>query len=128
MPTDADILRTIQKGIPGSAMPAFDFLTDEQRKSLFIAAKREGDAEVTRDAQKRFFREHIAWWVPAFAMALRRKADDDNNFYGTLGRALAEFIAVERRLLDVAPPTELVEARQTEGTDSPECEGCDLKA
>ena len=97
----------------------------------------EGKARLTQDAQKKFFAEHLAWWVPAFARALRSKADGNagpvrlaapaKSYFGTLGRTLAAFVAVERRLLGIEPPTELVEAKETDGTETPECEGCDLK-
>lgn len=33
-PVDADLLKTITRGIPGSAMPGFAFLTDSERSSL----------------------------------------------------------------------------------------------
>src|SRR5512139_149221 len=33
-PTTADILRTIQRGIPGTAMPSFSFLAEEERKKI----------------------------------------------------------------------------------------------
>jgi mono/diheme cytochrome c family protein len=33
-PTTADILRTIQRGIPGTAMPSFAFLSDDERKKI----------------------------------------------------------------------------------------------
>src|SRR6185369_9369341 len=33
-PATADILRTIERGIPGSSMPSFSFLPEEERKQL----------------------------------------------------------------------------------------------
>jgi mono/diheme cytochrome c family protein len=33
-PTSADILQTIERGIPGSAMPSFRFLTEEERRKI----------------------------------------------------------------------------------------------
>jgi cytochrome c oxidase cbb3-type subunit 2 len=33
-PTTADILRTIERGIPGTAMPSFSFLPDEERRQI----------------------------------------------------------------------------------------------
>jgi cytochrome c oxidase cbb3-type subunit 2 len=33
-PATADILRTIERGIPGSAMPSFKFLSDEERRQV----------------------------------------------------------------------------------------------
>ena len=39
MPTDGDILQTLTRGIPGSGMPSFEFLSDEQRKLLVGVVK-----------------------------------------------------------------------------------------
>ncbi|HUJ24476.1 MAG TPA: cytochrome c, partial [Myxococcales bacterium] len=33
-PATADILRTIERGIPGSAMPSFKFLSEQERRQL----------------------------------------------------------------------------------------------
>src|SRR5207247_1873659 len=33
-PTTTDILRTIERGIPGSAMPSFSFLSETERKQI----------------------------------------------------------------------------------------------
>jgi cytochrome c oxidase cbb3-type subunit 2 len=33
-PTSADVMRTIERGLPGSAMPAFDFLPPEERRQV----------------------------------------------------------------------------------------------
>ena len=33
-PTTADVLRTIERGLPGSAMPAFSFLSEPERKQI----------------------------------------------------------------------------------------------
>ncbi len=33
-PTTSDILRTIQRGIPGTAMPSFSFLSEDERKKI----------------------------------------------------------------------------------------------
>ena len=97
----------------------------------------EEKAEITREAQRKFFEDHLAWWVPAFALALRRKADGVSgpgdlaapatSLLGELGRLLAAFVQVERRLLNIKPPTELVAPKDTDGAETPECEGCELK-
>jgi TorA maturation chaperone TorD len=90
------------------------------------ASSRDGieKSATCRDAQRRFFAEHLSWWVPAFARALRLKAEGNANdapgdvaartFHGCLARNLAAMIAVERALLRVPPPDELVAPRPTE--------------
>jgi TorA maturation chaperone TorD len=90
-------------------------------------------AEACRDAQETFFQNHLAWWVPAFAFALRKKTDGledpaertapPASFYGSLGHMLAAFISVERALLGVEPPVELAAVR-VEDPASVSCEGC----
>jgi TorA maturation chaperone TorD len=75
---------------------------------------------VCEKAEHNFFRDHLAWWVPAFATALRRKAGD--GFYAAAGRALAALARAERRRLGVDTPS--VSARPDRDDQSEEPEGC----
>jgi len=59
-------------------------------------------SEVCVDALAKFFREHLAWWLPAFATGLRRKAED--GFYAAVGEVLAALLPMERAHLHVAAP------------------------
>ena len=77
------------------------------------------NADVCAAAGERFFREHVAWWVPAFAHALRRRRA--SGYYRALADLLAAFVYIERALLGVPAPTELVAPQPTEDTDA----GCD---
>ncbi len=87
--------------------------------------------QICRDTQKKFFEDHIAWWVPAFCYALRRKADGLENkrelnskpksLYGALGYALAAFVPAERAFLNIEPPTELV-------SPQPEDDSCSFES
>jgi TorA maturation chaperone TorD len=89
-------------------------------------------AAVCRDVQRSFFEQHLAWWLPAFALALRRKADglphgadprsEPRSLLGALGCMLASFVAAERAVLGVPPPTELVGPRPA--VPPPEDGGC----
>jgi len=89
-------------------------------------------AEVCRDAQRTFLEDHLAWWAPAFALALRKAADgvrderslDDppTSALGAFGKLLAAFVAIERALLGVDAPTELVRPEATE-EEQPGCAG-----
>jgi TorA maturation chaperone TorD len=88
-----------------------------------LAAKQGGlteQAAVCREAQKKFFQDHIAWWVPAFGQLLRRAAVD--GLYSALALALGPFIAGERAVLDVPPAAGLAEPRPE--TQSPEDSPC----
>ncbi|MEQ2010351.1 MAG: ethylbenzene dehydrogenase-related protein [Limisphaerales bacterium] len=39
LPTDEDLLETITRGMPGSSMPSFSYLTEEQRRELVLHVK-----------------------------------------------------------------------------------------
>jgi TorA maturation chaperone TorD len=78
--------------------------------------------EVCRAAQVRFFREHLAWWLPAFAMLLGR--EDVEGFYGAVGDFLAAFVPAERWVLNVAAPSRFAPPSRVEPPEM--CEGCHL--
>lgn len=79
--------------------------------------------EICDQALHNFVRDHLAWWVPAFAAGLRRKAD--HGPYHALSNVLAALIPVERAILGIAPPFQPV---QPELIETPEeqsgCIGC----
>jgi len=84
--------------------------------------------EVSRDAQKSFVQAHLAWWVPAFAEALRLKVGDpevesEGSYLGALAGALAAWVPIERAVLGVDPPTELAAPTPAE-EDSADCATC----
>lgn len=76
--------------------------------------------EVCRQAQADFLREHLGWWTPAFAHAVRRKAEQGICF-ATAG-LLAAFLPVERTVLGVSPPQPGVQPASDEEID--DCESC----
>lgn len=83
-------------------------------------------AETCRQAQRRFFAEHLGWWLPAFGVRL--EARTDSRFYTGLARFVRGFAAAERAMLELPPFTELPithpDAYEPEGS----CFGCDLGA
>jgi len=87
--------------------------------------------EVCQDAQARFVEGHLAWWVPAFAGALRRKANGPPpgggppSLLAAVADVLCAFVPAERAVLGVDPPTRLAAPQPTEQTDA-SCEGCGL--
>jgi TorA maturation chaperone TorD len=93
-------------------------------------------AEICREAQRTFFKEHLAWWAPAFAFALARRVERMGKweemagaplrFYGAVGRVLAAFVAAERAILDVPAPTRLVAPQPADDTEPNNCEGCGI--
>lgn len=76
---------------------------------------------VCADAAHRFFRDHLAWWVPSFASGLRRRAE--GTLYGPVAGALAAFLPAERGRLGIKAPQAPV---RPSGMDLPaeEPEGC----
>lgn len=80
-------------------------------------------AETCADAQYKFFRDHLSWWLPAFAMGLRRKGED--SFYTRIGEILAAFLPIERQRWQIAPPrVPLLTSTVKEETAETECAGC----
>jgi TorA maturation chaperone TorD len=76
--------------------------------------------QVCRDAESRFFREHLAWWVPAFAHLLGKEAGV-GCFYEAVSVFVAALIAAERALFDLPEPGPPAQPTRTE----PEaCDGC----
>jgi TorA maturation chaperone TorD len=78
-------------------------------------------------AERDFFRDHVAWWVPTFAAGLRRKARD--GYHDALAGVLAAWVPDECRRLGIdavlrpAPP-ELIE----QPDDQSGCAACPLLA
>jgi TorA maturation chaperone TorD len=99
-------------------------------------AASEGHIEVCREAQVTFFRDHLCWWVPAFALALHRKAEgleahaepvaEPRTFYGRVAVALAAFVAFERLYRGIKPPSELVAPKPLEDSAEMTCGGCEM--
>ncbi len=58
-------------------------------------------AEICREAQIKFLKDHLGRWVPLFARHLARKAH--SGFYKGLAEFLEDFVALEGALLGVKP-------------------------
>lgn len=57
---------------------------------------------VCDEAQRTFFRDHLGWWLPSFATALRRRAG--GGLYEAAGRVLAALLALERCRFGIPAP------------------------
>ncbi len=111
-----------------------EFMAWLNAKTLYAFEQWDDDNEnLCRDAQARFFSEHLAWWTTAFALAVRKKADGirderdlnspPGSFQGALGAFLAAYVAAERGILGISPPTALTSVTED---DKDGCETCPL--
>lgn len=65
-------------------------------------AQQEEWETVCDEAQRNFFRDHLSWWLPAFALGLRRKAE--TGLFAMIGQVLGAFLPLERRRFDLPAP------------------------
>jgi TorA maturation chaperone TorD len=79
-------------------------------------------AAICQGAAERFLKEHVVWWLPAFAKVLARQ--NPGGFYEAVAHFLAAFVAAERALAHIEPPRHSVEPSPIENPD--ECSGCEL--
>lgn len=96
------------------------FLIGLERRSGSEPADRAMRRFVCRAAQVRFFREHLAWWTPAFARLLAHESPD--GFYAAAAEFIAALVPVERALLNVEIDARPVAPNSIESPDA--CEGC----
>jgi putative dimethyl sulfoxide reductase chaperone len=82
-------------------------------------------ASVCERAHRDFFRDHLAWWVPAFAAGLRRRAKD--GYPHVLARVLTAWIPAECRRLDISAVLMPVRPELIEGPEEQSgCAACSL--
>jgi len=93
------------------------------------AARLEQDdlLEITRQAQRSFFRDHLAPWVPAFAY--RVKQADGGGFYGDLAVFTDAWVAAEAARFDVPLGPRWLELRPADPIEdaSIECGAVELQ-
>lgn len=58
--------------------------------------------DICGKAEHAFFREHLVWWVAAFAQGLKRKTEQ--GWYAKCAELLAAFLPIERSRLGISPP------------------------
>ena len=76
-------------------------------RQLYAAEEGLGEerVDVCVQSQRRFFIEHLGWWLPAFGVRL--EANTHSDYYRTLAGFVRAFTAAERAILEIAPFTEL---------------------
>lgn len=92
--------------------------------STMDLARRRERKRICLAAQRRFLREHLAWWAPAFARLLSR--EDPSGFYGGVASFLAAIIPAERAILNLPACSHEVVPSPLELPE--ECAGCQLSA
>jgi|GEM_PF-229838 len=94
-----------------------------QEASLLNLAPANEPLAVCRDAQRKFLREHLGRWLPAFARRLIRAVGEGP--LGALARFTLAFIEAECRRLGVVPGSEDLLLRPADEAASL-CDGCGL--
>jgi DMSO reductase family type II enzyme chaperone len=84
----------------------------------------EENIDVLRDAQKKFLREHLGRWSPAFARRLARSAGE--TALSTLARLLGEFIKLECTQLHIPAGSEDLLLRPVDDAAERLCESCGI--
>ncbi len=82
------------------------------------------ELSLCRDAQKRFLREHLGRWTPAFARRLARMAGD--NALGALAHLTRAFIEAECARYGIAPGNEELLLRPVDEATESLCTSCGL--
>ena len=83
-------------------------------------------ADSCRQAQRRFFAEHLGWWLPAFGNQL--EARTTSSFYKGFARFVRGFAAAERAALGLPPFTELPVAHPDSYEPEGACFECQLNS
>jgi TorA maturation chaperone TorD len=78
--------------------------------------------QVCHDAQLHFLRDHLTWWVPAFAKLLVQQ--NEHGFYAAAGTFLAAFLAAESERFGLPPAAPHAVPTLEERPEH--CEGCSL--
>jgi TorA maturation chaperone TorD len=98
------------------------------KKRLALAADKSDSCGIEQalicdDASRKFFADHLAWWVPAFALGLRHKAA--GGLYAAVADVLAAWVPAERERLNIPAPRLPVQAVLIERPEEQAgCAGC----
>ncbi|HEY4682385.1 MAG TPA: molecular chaperone TorD family protein [Candidatus Acidoferrales bacterium] len=92
------------------------------KEAAALSVGRGEQAEVCRTARKRFFAEHVGWWLPGFAQLLIKASQSD--FYRRCAALTASLSAIERTSLGLTPFKGRVVANPTSEEAEAECSRC----
>ena len=103
---------------PDHASCECEFLAFLARKEAYALARGDqGMWEATRQAARRFLRDHVGRWAPAFGRTLARQ--DAGGFYGALGALCAELVTFECASVGVSVGPEFLRLRSAAPPDLP---------
>lgn len=103
---------------PDHASCECEFLAFLARKEAYALARGDQDmAGTTRQTARRFLRDHVGRWMPAFGRTLARQ--DAGGFYGALGGLCADLVALECARVGVHAGPELLRLRSAAPQDLP---------
>ncbi|MEX2188360.1 MAG: molecular chaperone TorD family protein [Pirellulales bacterium] len=92
---------------------------DDERMDVERAAQDE-QATICREGRAAFLGDHLAWWAPSFARAVRRKAG--GGMYAAAADVLAALLPIERYRLRVAAPQ--IPTLAAPAVEPDGCDGC----
>lgn len=79
-------------------------------------------AAISSQARRKFFAEHVGWWVPALARLVTKRTS--SRFYRALARLAAGACALERSCLELPPFPKCAEPRPSETEPTGTCFEC----
>lgn len=82
------------------------------KEAFAIAEQSTENLEVCTDAQRAFLKDHLAGWLPAFALRVDRA--DAAGLYGAMARFVSAFIAAECSRFDVHAGPQTLKLRPTD--------------
>lgn len=92
------------------------------KEAAALSVGKSEQAEICRAARKKFFLEHVGWWMPAFTRLLTKTAE--SNFYRSLAAVTSSLLPVERASLEIPPLTGRVVPNVASEPPRLECLGC----
>ena len=91
-------------------------------------------AEICRDAQRKFFENHLAWWVSSFCQSFQKKSNDlslaqspeetSTGFYQVISRSISAFFKEEGSVFNITLPCETISPNFDPGKEVEKCGFC----
>lgn len=128
----AGFYRAFELEVSGSKGERQDHVTVEAeflsllnaKEAAALAVGKSEQAEICRSARKKFFQEHVGWWMPAFTRRLAKTAG--SNFYRSLAALTSSLLPMERASLEIPPFTGRVVPNVASEPPGLECLGCSV--